>query len=264
MDNIQDSNKQSAKIKCMCQDPNYLGECIYPECHPTQNPHTEEREKKNREDEVHKDASIRFAMYLFKYPTEELTYDELWDAFCKNPGIFAAKPPAPPEDNTDVAIPEEVDGSLAVIRKWVDEHTKCPDGMTDCYEMGFMTAASKIVNIYNKAQEQAKRFDAQIEALKEEVRDSEDVCRDVLKGNYITNYRKLIVQIAYLEEKIVKMKVDQLEIADRCVELEKENGEYRECLQSLVRNSRMIITMGFDPTHIQKLLEKYPSATEIK
>jgi hypothetical protein len=35
-----------------------------------------------------RDTAIRFAMYIFKYPYEGLTYDELWESFCKNPGVW--------------------------------------------------------------------------------------------------------------------------------------------------------------------------------
>lgn len=48
-----------------------------------------------RYDQNCKQVAIWFAMYLAKYPAEELTYDEHWDSFCKSDHIFAKNPPSP-------------------------------------------------------------------------------------------------------------------------------------------------------------------------
>lgn len=71
-----------SEMKCRCEYPDYLGPCEYPNCEPlpapTQNPHTEEGEKR---------------------PTMGDVLDLLHGEECAQP--------SPPEDNTSVAIPEE-------------------------------------------------------------------------------------------------------------------------------------------------------------
>lgn len=74
----------------------------------------------------------------------------------------ASAQPSPTEQEGD-------DPGLRATIGWIARHEKRPDECEDTYETGFQITAQKVLNIYHKAMEQARRFDEKIASLQSQL-----------------------------------------------------------------------------------------------
>jgi len=86
--------------------------------------------------------------------------------------------------------------TLATIKKWIEDNSKCPDGSDNTYEIGFAAAAKKVINMYGKAMQLTDKFDktvadlqsqlSSIKAERDEAREALRIANNNVKG--LTNW----------------------------------------------------------------------------
>lgn len=137
---------------------------------------------------------------------------------------------SPPSVEAEHQVPE--DQTLQKIRDWIEANGKCFDEFDDKYDIGFARAAARIINMYDKSMEQARRFDRTLAE------------RDAI----ISTLRKS----GQIDAKEWKRVVD---------ELKAERGEYRKQLEYLFGQCNDILS----PDHVKeisKLLNKFTNNTK--